>query len=1021
MEFLGADFQPITNPYIATVQVQSIENPVGIHKVSFTVPNGNYTIPNIRLTNLTTIYRQILVTNTVVDCEAPVPTPVFVPSPAPVPMPTPIITPSAPTPVFVPSPATPAPAPSPIPVPSPVPVAPSPVPVACNCLQYLFTPIGFGPSATWTVWYTDCNGVPQSTSGNGLDDPRTRYACVDSVSSTGFVTTEIVGDGGGGSPSPVPPTPIAPTPSPAPNLETIQCSNIDSFLNNSAFVYSGNYSAIAYKNANQYYIKNGGSINQNSVLSIMSCTKAITAALIFKLRELSLVDLDAPISDYLSSYLSYGQKKDITLKMILGHTTGLPADTPYEQDTSSTVSVAANLIGQNSPLSFVPGTSVQYSSAAYQLAASVAEQVASQPFKALCNTYIFTPLGITAFRWTTTPNIGSGDNTENNPIAGYGLSMSAFDYAKFVRSMAGIGVQILNSSSRALMFSDATGNIDPYFGYGVLRRDVSGGASVVDIHMKGASGCYGFVNTDTSYSGVVFNTSGIQNVDFNNELFSSNVRENLGSCPVTPNPAPTTPTPVGPNPYNIYYVANGTGSSFSAGSPDGISPNKRNFFTKMANNKVNYIKHAINLGEYSPAPGVYNNAKLSESINWIRSLPNNPKVDILMIPHLKIGDPRTVEADLQLTADGHYPDCTLNLSEVPSNYSPNAIAVIDEIYDRFLTHIRDNHSNDVRGGSAATGNSEEHSLPYASNYNGGPGCGNNGFGSLGDYSFFADQKWKLRQTQMYQGNLPYPVNGTIYQAGYAPLTYIPSDNQNNRFVDLSREDIREVIRFWNQGVYDVWEHFIDKWVQYFPNGGTHPTEIFYADFFNPQGIQWTMCAGTMHKCLTKANVLYHTHNLSPSDWVRNLVGTDVIKGGTYGNNKLSDIEFDSTDLGGPNGEPIDKVHLKRAIVKFINHGGNGIHFVLDWTDQQLDDIGQVMQEIYDEYINNPNWVPEWVTKRPTADVVTLQTHNMFNDANYIMTAWKSTGNSEADPFNAKIMNIRVQDTFWTIPNPNPGS
>ena len=74
-------------------------------------------------------------------------------------------------------------------------------------------------------------------------------------------------------------------------------------------------------------------------------------------------------------------------------------------------------------------------------------------------------------------NLGSGDSTANNPIAGYGLSMSVWEYSKFVKSLSGYGIQLINTNSKTLMFSDATNNIDGYFGHGVLRRNAAGGGN----------------------------------------------------------------------------------------------------------------------------------------------------------------------------------------------------------------------------------------------------------------------------------------------------------------------------------------------------------------------------------------------------------------------------------------------------------------------------------------------------------------------------------------------------------------
>ncbi len=187
---------------------------------------------------------------------------------------------------------------------------------------------------------------------------------------------------------------------------------------------------------------------------------------------------------------------------------------------------------------------------------------------------------------------------------------------------------------------------------------------------------------------------------------------------------------------------------------------------------------------------------------------------------------------------------------------------------------------------------------------------------------------------------------------------------------------------------------------------------FFADFFNQQSVQWTMNAGQMKKQIDESDVIYHSDNASPSVWGRCLIGTDVIKGGTFGPNKLSSIEFDPFDVGNPSGGPINKAHLKAAIIKFIEHGGNDIHFAMNWSNNQIDEIGDVIAEVRAEILNNNAWVPAYVSQRPIAPIIQVSTANMFQAASFLDTAWESTGNRLSNPFAANIVNLRINDTFW---------
>jgi hypothetical protein len=190
VEFLNSDYSQMNNPYIAP---QTNMVPVS-GKLIVPAPSGTYTIPLIKVTNLTDGVVSMAYAYPV-HCGA---------NPTPTAPPTPV---APPTPIYIPP-------------------APTPVAACADCRSYLITPTGSGPGAIWTVNYKDCNNVNQSTSGNGLDSPRERYMCVGSINITGQAKVETTG-------SPVAPTPSsnqtpAPTPiasGPIPTLTDYAVSN----------------------------------------------------------------------------------------------------------------------------------------------------------------------------------------------------------------------------------------------------------------------------------------------------------------------------------------------------------------------------------------------------------------------------------------------------------------------------------------------------------------------------------------------------------------------------------------------------------------------------------------------------------------------------------------------------------------------------------------------------------------------------------------------------------------------------
>ena len=821
---------------------------------------------------------------------------------------------------------------------------------------------------------------------------------------TAELNFEVIHNGGGGNPT---------------TLTQISCTTLDNFFNTNSSTYSGNYTSVVYKDEFNYYLKESGSINKDSVISIMSCTKTITAVVVFKLRELGLLDLNIPISTYIPSFLGYGAKANITLKMILGHTTGLPADTPYEQDGSSTVLSAANLIGQNSSLSFTPGTQVLYSSAGYQLAAAICESVSGQSFKTLCNTYVFSPLSITNYRWTTTPNLGSGDSTANNPIAGYGLSMSAWEYSKFVKSLSGYGIQLINTNSKTLMFSDATNNIDGYFGHGVLRRNAAGGGNSIDIHMIGASGCYGFINADTSYSGVIWNSSGVGNVGAINESFSSYTHDNIGSCGGVVQAK------------ELIFVVNATGVALDFNAPERhyISNNQVQLITDALTGANSEAVDAIRLpfiwGEYNPSNGVYRNAQLGEAINWVRGLRplSPPKIDLLFVPISYGNDTRIPANELAVDNNQNLQDCTYNslFTTVPSYYSPTATTLIGQALDSLIPYLQANHGTSIRMMEFAAGQSEEHYMPYTSQYAGGQ-CGSV-FSGIGDYSTGASlPAWRSYLLGRFGlGVLPFNINGSAHTAASAPIPNVGVTAGNNNNMDYSQQAYRELFRFYSQGIFGIWKRFHDK----VKSLSSFKTGYVIPDLLNEQGTKWIFHGGTIWLAMKYADQFYHTYNISPSQWEANLWGADVQLGSFPNQGKLPAIEFDNFDAGATNGGNLNTAHVSSVIERFIKNGGKVVHTALGWTTNQMNQWKTLVKAIKNT-VASPSFVIE---NRSTATVVNVDSNAIFNNPYVYEQAWVSAGNStgsaayNAVPVNISINNNGNVDGFWLeggIPVPGSG-
>jgi CubicO group peptidase (beta-lactamase class C family) len=153
--------------------------------------------------------------------------------------------------------------------------------------------------------------------------------------------------------------------------------------------------------------------NRGSVVRIASPSKTVTALALMQLAEQGLVDLDADVSDALGWELRSPSwpNSPITLRMLLGHTSGIADGPAYD-------AFARVMIPEQRPLQMLfvgsdgaegapdpapgifsehePGTYFAYSNAAWGLVASVIERVTGERFDRLARARIFEPLGIAA-------------------------------------------------------------------------------------------------------------------------------------------------------------------------------------------------------------------------------------------------------------------------------------------------------------------------------------------------------------------------------------------------------------------------------------------------------------------------------------------------------------------------------------------------------------------------------------------------------------------------------------------------
>jgi CubicO group peptidase (beta-lactamase class C family) len=131
-----------------------------------------------------------------------------------------------------------------------------------------------------------------------------------------------------------------------------------------------------------------------TIFDLASLTKPlVTGMLLAMLVERGLVVLDAPVSDYLPQF-GERDKRAITVRSLLTHTSGLPAWQPLYLLCAGERERVLDVIASQ-PLEQPVGARVVYSDLGFITLGLLAERVASAPIAELARREIFAPLGLT--------------------------------------------------------------------------------------------------------------------------------------------------------------------------------------------------------------------------------------------------------------------------------------------------------------------------------------------------------------------------------------------------------------------------------------------------------------------------------------------------------------------------------------------------------------------------------------------------------------------------------------------------
>ena len=140
----------------------------------------------------------------------------------------------------------------------------------------------------------------------------------------------------------------------------------------------------------------GTPVTAATVFDIGSLAKVFTAAAVLLLEERGRLSLDDSIASYLDGVPE--DKRAITLRQLLAHTSGLDVEFPYVNPTAEDYEevdrdeAVRRILA--TPLIDRPGIRWKYSNTGYVLAAAVVERAGGRPFREFLRTELFRPAGM---------------------------------------------------------------------------------------------------------------------------------------------------------------------------------------------------------------------------------------------------------------------------------------------------------------------------------------------------------------------------------------------------------------------------------------------------------------------------------------------------------------------------------------------------------------------------------------------------------------------------------------------------
>ncbi|KQO62364.1 serine hydrolase domain-containing protein [Curtobacterium sp. Leaf261] len=155
----------------------------------------------------------------------------------------------------------------------------------------------------------------------------------------------------------------------------------------------------------------GRAPDADTVYRIASCTKSVTAAALMLLVERGLVDLEAPITDFVPAFhevrLPTADSPAPTLRMLLTMSAGFPTDDPWADRQESITDEALDDVLRGGLLfDATPGTRYAYSNLGYALLGRVVGRASGVGFREFATSAVLDPVGMPSTSFTAPGDAG---------------------------------------------------------------------------------------------------------------------------------------------------------------------------------------------------------------------------------------------------------------------------------------------------------------------------------------------------------------------------------------------------------------------------------------------------------------------------------------------------------------------------------------------------------------------------------------------------------------------------------------